>query len=307
MADRKLVVGIDFNNMVFGSYYGQSLINSKGMNVNAIKGFFFKIKALKDMFSPDYIVIANDLSREKTFRRKLYKQYKAQRKPHDEDIMKQMKYTSQLTALLGYPFINNELYEADDVLGMISKYTYEHDMDFVMASSDKDLYQLVNDKTFVLSAKDKELIDPAWMMDNYRLTPDQWIELKMLQGDTSDNIPGIRGVGKITALKLMQQFGSIDEIYSNLNNLQPKLKDILLAGKDILPLTRDLVTIITDYTKIGLTGEMLNRKEVFESEIYGVLADLELYSLLNVMNYSLINDKQVLKDYTPTNGNQYIS
>lgn len=307
MADRKLVVGIDFNNMVFGSYYGQSLINSKGMNVNAIKGFFFKIKALKDMFSPDYIVIANDLSREKTFRRKLYKQYKAQRKPHDEDIMKQMKYTSQLTALLGYPFINNELYEADDVLGMISKYTYEHDMDFVMASSDKDLYQLVNDKTFVLSAKDKELIDPAWMMDNYRLTPDQWIELKMLQGDTSDNIPGIRGVGKITALKLMQQFGSIDEIYSNLNNLQPKLKDILLAGKDILPLTRDLVTIITDYTKIGLTGEMLNRKEVFESEIYGVLADLELYSLLNVMNYSLINDKQVLKDYTPTNGNKYIS
>lgn len=293
MADRKLVVGIDFNNMVFGSYYGQSLMNSKGMNVNAIKGFFFKIKALKDMFSPDYIVIANDLSREKTFRRKLYKQYKAQRKPHDEDIMKQMKYASQIAALLGYPFINNELYEADDVLGMISKYTYEHDMDFVMASSDKDLYQLVNDKTFVLSAKDKELIDPAWMMDNYRLTPDQWIELKMLQGDTSDNIPGIRGVGKITALKLMQQFGSIDEIYSHLNNLQPKLKDILLAGKDILPLTRDLVTIITDYTKIGLTGEMLNRKEVFESEIYGVLADLELYSLLNVMNYSLINDKQV--------------
>ena len=113
MAD-KLVLAIDFNNILFGSYYGAPLINSKGMNVNAIKGFFFKLRSLKETFNPDYIVMANDLSREKTFRRRMYPPYKAQRKPHDEDIITQLKYGQQLAALMGYKFINNELYEADD-------------------------------------------------------------------------------------------------------------------------------------------------------------------------------------------------
>lgn len=290
--NRKLVIGIDFNNMVFGSYYGQPLINSKGMNVNAIKGFFFKIKSLKDMFSPDYIVIANDLSREKTFRRKLFRQYKAQRKPHDPDIMIQMKYASQIAALLGYPFINNDMYEADDVLGMISKYTSENDMDMIIASSDKDLYQLVSDKTFILSPKNKDLIDENWLMDNYKLTPQQWIELKMLQGDKSDNIPGIPGVGEITALKLMQTFGSIDSIYSHLGSLKPALKDTLLKEQSVLPLTRELVTIVTDYNKIGFTGDMITRNEIFENELFSVLQELELHSLFSVMSYSLLPDKE---------------
>lgn len=288
MEERKLVIGIDFNNILFGSYYGQSLINSKGINVNAIKGFFFKIKSLKDMFNPDYIVIANDISRERTFRRKLYKPYKAQRKTHDSDIITQMKYASQLASLLGYPFISNELYEADDVLGMISKFTTEQNMDMIIISSDKDLYQLISDRTFIHSPRIKDLIDITWLMDNYKLTPDQWIDLKILQGDRSDNIPGIQGIGEITALKLMQQFGSIDGIYSNINTLKPSLKELLERGKEVLPLTRELVTIITDYTKIELTASMLERKEVFSDDVYRLLEELELYSLFNVMNYSLL-------------------
>lgn len=288
MEERKLVIGIDFNNILFGSYYGQSLINSKGINVNAIKGFFFKIKSLKDMFNPDYIVIANDISRERTFRRKLYKPYKAQRKAHDSDIITQMKYASQLASLLGYPFISNELYEADDVLGMISKFTTEQNMDMIIISSDRDLYQLISDTTFIHSPRVKDLIDNTWLMDNYKLTSDQWIDLKILQGDRSDNIPGIQGIGEITALKLMQQFGSIDNIYANLNTLKPSLKDLLERGREILPLTRELVTIITDYAKIELTASMLERKEVFSDDVYRLLEELELYSLFNVMNYSLI-------------------
>lgn len=288
MEERKLVIGIDFNNILFGSYYGQSLINSKGINVNAIKGFFFKIKSLKDMFNPDYIVIANDISRERTFRRKLYKPYKAQRKTHDSDIITQMKYASQLASLLGYPFISNELYEADDVLGMISKFTTEQNMDMIIISSDKDLYQLISDRTFIHSPRIKDLIDITWLMDNYKLTPDQWIDLKILQGDRSDNIPGIQGIGEITALKLMQQFGSIEGIYSNINTLKPSLKELLERGKEVLPLTRELVTIITDYTKIELSASMLERKEVFSDDVYRLLEELELYSLFNVMNYSLL-------------------
>ena len=105
--ERKILLAIDFNNVLFSSYYGDKLINSKGENVNAVKGFFFKLKTLRDTFNPDYIVFANDISRSKTFRRKLYKPYKAQRKEHDPDVLKQMEYASRLVSLLGFPFINN--------------------------------------------------------------------------------------------------------------------------------------------------------------------------------------------------------
>ena len=289
--ERKIVLGVDFNNMLIGSYYGEKLINDKGMNVNAIKGFFFRIQSLKNIFNPDYIIMANDLSREKTFRRKLYKKYKAQRKPLDPDIFNQMKYAANIAALLGYPFIDNELYEADDILGMVSKYTFENDMDMVIASSDRDLYQLVNDHVFIFSPRSKELIDKSYIYQKYKLTPEQWIELKMLQGDRSDNIPGVNGIGEVTALKLMQKFGSIEEIYKHLGYLKPGLRECLKNGESVLPLTRDLVTIITDYTKIGFTGEMLNPKERFENDIYKLLEELGLHSLFNVMNYSLFLNK----------------
>lgn len=289
--ERKIVLGVDFNNMLIGSYYGEKLINDKGMNVNAIKGFFFRIQSLKNIFNPDYIIMANDLSREKTFRRKLYKKYKAQRKPLDPDIFNQMKYAANIAALLGYPFIDNELYEADDILGMVSKYTFENDMDMVIASSDRDLYQLVNDHVFIFSPRSKELIDKSYIYQKYKLTPEQWIGLKMLQGDRSDNIPGVNGIGEVTALKLMQKFGSIEEIYKHLGYLKPGLRECLKNGESVLPLTRDLVTIITDYTKIGFTGEMLNPKERFENDIYKLLEELGLHSLFNVMNYSLFLNK----------------
>lgn len=291
--ERKIVLGIDFNNMLIGSYYGGELINEKGMNVNAIKGFYFRLQSLKTIFNPDYIVIANDLSREKTFRRKLYKPYKAQRKPLEINVLEQMKYASNIAALLGYPFINHELYEADDILGMLSKFTTEYDMDLVIASSDRDLYQLINDHVFIYSPKNKELIDRSWMYEKYRLTPEQWIELKMLQGDRSDNIPGINGIGEVTALKLMQKFGSIKEIYNHLGYLKPGLRELLKAGESILPLTRELVTIVTDYTKIDLTMDMIQPKERYTNEIYTLLEDLGLHSLFNVMNYCLFIDKDV--------------
>lgn len=288
MEQKKLVIAIDFNNVLFSSYYSQSLVNSKGINVNAIKGFFFKIKSLKDMFDPDYIVIANDISREKTFRRKMYKPYKAQRKPHDADIMVQLKYASQIAALLGYPFINNELYEADDVLGMISKLAGENNMNTIIISSDKDLYQLIDDNSYIMSPKNQDLIDRSWLMDNFRLTPEQWIELKMLQGDRGDNIPGIPGIGEISALKLMTQYGSIENIYKNLSKVNPKVKDLLLKYEDTLPLMRDLVTIVTDYSKIDLKLEMLERQEIYTHELFSLLAELELHSLFNVISYSLL-------------------
>lgn len=299
--ERKVLLGIDFNNLLFGSYYGAPLINSKGINVNAIKGFFFKLKSLKEIFNPDYIVFANDLSRRKTFRRQLYPPYKAQRKPHNEDIVTQLRYGAQLSALIGYPFINNELYEADDILGMLSKFSAERDMDMVIASSDRDMYQLVSDTTFIFSPRGKDLITRSYMQEKYQLTPEQWIELKMLQGDRSDNIPGIHGIGESTALQLMQRYHSIDGIYQNLHCMKQSLRNTLEAGRDTLPLTRELVTIVTDYTKIGLTEKMINPNERFEQEVFDLLYYLELHSLFNVMQYTLFVDKErTVEDEIPT-------
>lgn len=142
-----------------------------------------------------------------------------------------MKYASQIAALLGYKFINNELYEADDVLGMISKYATDNNMDMIISSSDKDMYQLINSNVFIWSHRNKEIIDDEWMRDKYQLTPSQWIELKMLQGDKSDNIPGIQGVGEVTALKLMQQYKSIEGIYHHIGSLKPSLREVLKNGE----------------------------------------------------------------------------
>lgn len=289
--ERKLLLGIDFNNVLFSSYYGSPLLNSKGMNINAIKGFFFKLKLLKETFNPDYIVLSNDISRSRTFRRKLYKPYKAQRKVHNDDVINQMKYAMNISALLGYPIINHELYEADDILGMISQYTHENDIDMIIVSSDKDLYQLINDTTYIYSPRNKELIDMKWLYDKYHLTPDQWIELKMLQGDRSDNIPGVPGIGEVTALKLMQQFNSIESIYKHLGYIRPNIRELLKKGESILPLTRELVTIIKDYTKIDFKPQMIEPNERYEQEIYSIIEELEIYSLFNVMNYSLFIDK----------------
>lgn len=290
MEKRKLILAIDFNNVVFASYYGQKLFNSKGVNINAIKGFFFKLKMLKESFTPDYIVFASDLSRERTFRRKLYKGYKAQRKPTDEDVVFQMKYINQLVSLLGYPVLNNDLYEADDILGMISKYATDNNMDTIIISSDRDLYQLINDNTFILSPRNSDVIDTAYLIEKYKLMPNQWIDLKILQGDNSDNIPGIPGIGEITALRLMQQYDSIDGIYSHMNEHKVGIQNLLEKGKDSIELTRKLVTIVTDYSIIDLSEKNFMRDTQYGKEIMEIITELEIPSLINVFNYALLDE-----------------
>lgn len=291
---RKLILIIDFNNVLFTSYYGQKLINQHGYNVNAVKGFFTKLKNLKDIFDPDFIVFARDLSRVKTFRRKLFPDYKAQRKPMDPDIFSQMKMAQQIVALLGFSIISHELYEADDIIGMISRFGEEHEMDSIIISSDRDMYQLITDHTFVMSPRNSDLIDKNYLQEHYQLTPEQWIELKILQGDRSDNIPGIPGIGEVTALQLMQQYGSIQNIYQSMDQLKPKIQSLLTKYQDTLDLIRKLVTIETDYTLIDLKEEMLYRHDVFTNEVWDILADQQLYSLFDIMQYSLFpsqNDK----------------
>ena len=186
-----LVLGIDFNNLMYGSYYGDKYLNSRNENVNAIRSFFTRLRDLKNALNPDHIIIANDLSRDKTFRRRIYAKYKANRKTEvDPDIQNQMSWALQILALMGYPIINNIEYEADDILGMVSKYATNNKLDMIIVSADRDLYQLINDTTYIYSIRNKELIDKDYLFNKYRLKPEQWIEMKIIVGDNGDNIPG---------------------------------------------------------------------------------------------------------------------
>ena len=299
MDERKTVLVIDFNNFVFASYYGQPLYNMKGLNVSTIIGFFKKLNIIKEMYDPEFIVFASDLSRDRTFRRKLYSQYKAQRKPMDPELHEQMRYISNLVALLGFQTLNNETYEADDIMGMISRYASTKNMKTVLISSDRDLYQLVNDDTTIMPPRGDKIIDKVYIKSTYGLTPEQWIELKMLQGDPSDNIPGIVGIGPKTAVKLMNDFGSIENIYKHIELIRPAISDLLIAGESTLPLTRRLVTILTDYNLINLDMRNLYRKRPYPKELYEMLNYLEIKSILSIMKYSLLpqpNDKIIIRD-----------
>ena len=279
-----LILGIDFNNMVYGSYYGNPLYNKQGKNVNAIRGFFTKFQLIFDNLSPDYVVFANDLSRTNTFRRKLYENYKAQRKPTDDDIIFQVQQISILVKALGFKFLNDPLYEADDILGMVSKWCVDNNHDMVIISSDRDLYQLINEHVQIYSFIKHEMINTEYMEEHYKLTPSQWIELKMIQGDPSDNIPGIKGIGKVTAQELMNQYGNINNIYTNINNLKNGIRDKLIAGSNTLPLMRELVTIVTDYNKINFDLNLLKRSKPDLETISNVLYYLQIPSLIPVLN-----------------------
>jgi DNA polymerase-1 len=279
-----LILGIDFNNMIYGSYYGNPLYNKQGKNVNAIRGFFTKFQLIFDNLDPDYVVFANDLSRTNTFRRKLYENYKAQRKPTDDDVIFQVQQTSILVKALGFKFLNDPLYEADDILGMVSKWCVDNNHDMVIISSDRDLYQLINEHVQIYSFIKHEMINSEYMEEHYKLTPSQWIELKMIQGDPSDNIPGIKGIGKVTAQELMDQYGNINNIYANINNLKNGIRDKLIAGSDTLPLMRELVTIVTDYNKINFDLNLLKRSKPDQETISNVLYYLQIPSLIPVLN-----------------------
>ena len=286
--NKKMIMAVDFNNMSFSSYYGQHITNSKGVVINAVRAFFIKLKILREAFDPDYLVFASDISRKLTFRRQLYPPYKAQRKPGDPVMIDQMKMISKIISLLGFQILNHPYYEADDILGMISRFAMDNDMNCVLISSDRDMYQLVNDTVWVQSPRDNNLIDRNFILNKYGLTPEQWIDLKCLQGDKSDNIPGIYGVGEVTALKLMRQWGSLDNIYNNIDKIDDRIRQYLIADWDKMPLTKQLVTIITDYTKIDLNLNNLMRRPAVFYEIMQMIDELELSSIQGIMRFSLL-------------------
>lgn len=222
----KLLV-IDGNSILNRAFYGIKLLTTKdGHFTNGIYGFLNIYLRLKELCAPDAVAVAFDL-RAPTFRHQMYGGYKAQRKGMPPELAEQLPILKELLSALGLAVVECEGYEADDILGTLSAQCGESDLCY-LATGDRDSLQLVGERVHVLLAATKmgkpvtTEYDEAAIRAEYGVEPRQLIEIKALMGDSSDNIPGVAGIGQKTAMDLIQRFHSLDEIYENLETIDIK-------------------------------------------------------------------------------------
>ncbi len=243
---KKLLI-VDGNSILNRAYYGiRPLSNKEGLPTNALFGMMNILKRHLDNVKPDYTLIAFDL-KAKTFRHKEYDFYKANRKPMPEDLATQLPYAKELVKMLGFNVCELEGYEADDIIGTASRLA-PNDVHSYILTGDRDSLQLINEHTSVILAKTKEdvLYTPEKFFEDFGVTPLQYIDVKAIMGDSSDNIPGIAGIGEKGAFKLISDFGSLDKIYEEFENssLTPGMKDKIRNGREMAYISRYLATIV---------------------------------------------------------------
>ncbi len=285
----KLLV-IDGNSIINRAFYGIKLLTTKdGQYTNGIYGFINVLHRLQELESPDGVVVAFDL-KAPTFRHKMFKDYKAGRKGMPEELRSQIPILKEWLSLAGYTPIECEGYEADDILGTLASLCEQSGNECVISTGDRDSLQLISDKTRVLLAATKmgkpEIInyDKATLFEKYGLTPQEMIELKALMGDSSDNIPGVAGVGEKTATDLITRFHSIDYIYDNINTIEIKdsVKNKLIVGKESAFLSRSLGTICKT-APISTDIESYRNNPLNEPELCRLMTRLEFFKLLEKM------------------------
>lgn len=284
------LLAIDGNSIINRAFYGIKLLTAKdGTYTNAVYGFINILNRLTELEKPDGVAVAFDL-KAPTFRHKKYAEYKAGRKGMPEELAQQMPIMKEWLTLAGYTCIECETYEADDILGTLAALCEKSGNECVIATGDRDSLQLVSDTTRVLLAATKmgkpEIInyDKAALFERYGLTPPEMIELKSLMGDSSDNIPGVAGVGEKTATNLITRFHSIDNIYESLETLDIKesVRKKLEAGRESAYLSRELGTICRE-APINPDISHYIIKPRNDAELARLMTRLEFFKLMEKM------------------------
>ena len=284
MSQQKLLL-IDGNSIINRAYYAVPVLNdNKGRNVNAVYGFInILLKVLAD-YSPSKLIVAFDM-RGHNFRKDIYPDYKANRHGMPDDLAAQMPILHELLAALKVAVVEKAGVEADDIIGTISSC---FNGDSLIVSGDRDMLQLVSDKVTVLLTKkgvtEVETVTPEVLKSSYGLAPKQVIEYKALRGDTSDNIPGVRGVGEKTAMTLLEKYGDIDNLYQNVESEKGALRDKLVEGKDMAYVSRQLATIVTS-AEVDFDVESSNLP-VYGSEAKQMLAALQFSSITSRLTFT---------------------
>ena len=295
---KKLIL-IDGNNLMFRSYYataysGNMMKNSKGMPTNALFGFVSMINKIINEENPKYIAVAFDIG--KNFRKEQYDFYKEGRQQTPDELKVQMPIARKILDAMNIKHFELEPYEADDIIGTIVKMT-EEDKDFasVIVSSDKDLLQLISEETEVKLLKQTGFIryDYKTFVDDYKIEPIRIIDLKALMGDSSDNIPGVKGIGEKTALKLLQEYKSLENLYDNVESITGKTKEKLINDKENAFMSKKIATIYRDVPlNIDLEDLKFDLKD--DTKLKEIYNELEFYSLLKSTN---VKKEEVIIEY----------
>ena len=306
---KKLLI-LDSNSILNRAFYGVRYLSAKdGTPTNAIYGFLnILLKLIKEQ-EPDYICAAFDV-KAPTFRHKQYEGYKAQRKPMPEGLAAQMPLAKDVLRAMGVTILEKEGYEADDIIGTVARLCEESEISCFIATGDKDDLQLASDKTKVILTVTKSgynetiIYDDKGVKEKYHVTPTEFIDVKALMGDPSDNIPGVKGVGEKTAMSLIEKHHSIEYIYENIDGIGlkgamlQKMKD----GREMAFMSKELATINRN-TPIEFNAEEC----VFDGfenncELYEILKRLELNSIIKKLDLSGVDNvkenEDIFKDFS---------
>ncbi len=281
----KLVL-IDGHSIINRAFYGVPLLsNAEGLHTNGIYGFLNILFKILDEEKPDYLCVAFDV-KEPTFRHKMYAEYKGTRKPMPQELREQVPILQEVLSAMQIAVVKKGGYEADDILGTLARLGEKEGMDVTLVSGDRDLLQIASDKIKIRIPKTKggktetEDYYAKDVLEKYQVTPLQFIELKALMGDTSDNIPGVPKVGEKTAIGLMVSYGSIDGIYEHIEEITKKsIKESLMENRDLADISKILATIKTD-CELDVTFSDMEIQDFYTKEAYALYQKLEFKNFL---------------------------
>lgn len=303
MADRIII--IDGNSLINRAYFAMQrpMITSEGIYTQGIYGFLNMLNKILDDYSPEYIAVCWD-KKSPTFRHLEYKEYKAGRRKMPPELAMQMPLMKEILEAMSIANYEIDGYEADDIIGTISRLGEENGLEPLIITGDKDALQLASDITKVIITKkgisDFEIYDKSKMLERYKLTPEEFIDLKGLMGDKSDNIPGIPGVGEKTGIKLLKQFGSIANMVQNVDEIENvKLRDKVAENVNMALMSRKLAEINRN-VPLSFDFESMKLGKTDEKKLIDLYVKLEFNSFLKKLNIE--NDvKEEFNFFEPEN------
>lgn len=296
----KRLVVIDGKSIFYRGYYAMPNLSTKeGIPTGGVYGFVALSLEIISKLNPDYIAVAWDKKGTSIRRRlKIYSEYKAGRKKAPDDFYEQIPILHELLEAFNWPLYELDDYEADDIMGTLARLAKEQGIETCLISSDLDMLQLVNDMTTVYAIKSGskiEAFDIPYFEDKYGLKTSQFLDLKSLMGDSSDNIPGVPGVGKKTAVALLSAYGTLDEVFNNLYQIKPAIRKKLEAGKDLAYMSKELADIWTN-APISLDLKHLNARNLDKVKLLNKLRELEFNSLIRRLSSDSFSKMQLEED-----------
>lgn len=286
---RKLVL-IDGNALLYRAFHAYPpFTTAKGELVGAVYGFTTLLLSVIEKLSPTHLVVAWDV-KGPTFRKKEFEDYKAHRAPMDEALVDQIDRTKEVVEAFNVPQFSVEGYEADDVIGTLSKIAIEdkEGEQIIIVTGDRDALQLVEGKKVVVylpiqnKYSQSVVFDEDKVIDAYGIRPKQIVDLKGLMGDSSDNIPGVKGIGKVTATKLIKEYGTIDKVYENLDSLSilPRVRNMLVSGKEMAVKSRFLAEIYREVPILDFDWQKCLLSDYSKDKVIELFMELGFKSLL---------------------------